>query len=94
MTTKTDEVNDAMVDTYRALRELNRKASEAPVATRSIVPGAGVDPKRVVKPSKRLRNWHRQSGAKVSLKAYASLILLGDGNAIAAAWHANKKAVR
>lgn len=41
-------------------------------------PGAGVDPRKVVRPSKRLRNWHRaynaatdHAGPPTSLKAFA-----------------------
>ena len=31
-----------------------------PAPDRPLVPGAGVDPRKVVRPGKRLRNWHRR----------------------------------
>lgn len=34
-------------------------------------PGAGVDPKKVVRVGKRMRNLHRKANSGVSLRAYA-----------------------
>lgn len=89
--TKSDEINDAMVDTYRALREINRK--DAIPAALSLVPGAGVDSRRVCKPGKRMRNLHRKSGSKASLKTYAHSATNAE-SVLAAEWRANKKASR
>lgn len=97
MATKADEVNDAMVDTYRALREINRKAAEAATtpAARPITPGAGVDPKRVIKPSKRVRNMHRITVLGAPLKRMARAWAAGGPMAaLTQQWFANKKAVR
>ncbi len=80
-----DDVQDALVDTYRALQAINRAAREAPApAVPTLVPGTGrsCKPNRFV-PSKRIKALHRAhriqrvDGAVValSLKAYARLQL-------------------
>jgi hypothetical protein len=96
MTKTAEPVSDALVDTYRALHSMNTKTASA-----VITPGAGVDPKRVVRPSKRVRAWHRGGlghtlgGQPVGTRRMAGAIA-EHGNAtdkpIAVAWFANKKA--
>ena len=45
-------------------------ASHPPIAAKPITPGAGVDPNRVCKPSKRLRNRHRAARPGESLRSW------------------------
>ena len=61
--------SDASVDLYRSLLATNAAIGDA--EKRITTPGAGADPRKVIKPSKRLRNWHRSSPLGLSLKAYA-----------------------
>lgn len=92
MSKKDDNYQDALVDTYRGLREINRKASEPTIATKPITPGAGVDPKKKIRPSKRVkaswRGW--KSTLNLSLKAFARRVAATapseSERAIAIAW--------
>lgn len=96
---RADDLDDALVDTYRALRAMNEAARSepAPQPTR----GAGVDPRKVVRPGKRLRNWHRQSGrAGESLRSFVRGIAASEpetqagrnARAVADSWLASKGA--
>lgn len=80
-------VSDEMVELYRGLLAVNTATAQRP-----ITPGAGVDPKRVIRPSKRLRNWHRSSGTGFSLKTYVRVLSTngGDSYALARRWLASK----
>jgi hypothetical protein len=60
-----------------------------------VIPGAGVDKARVLKPSKRVRAWYRASTKGNSLKAYSRDIWhVADAyhHGIVARWFANKAA--
>ena len=94
-----EEINDALVDTYRALRAMNRAATEQPPAP--IVKGAGVNPNKVIVVGKRLRNWHRHSrriinGRGLPLRAYSRLLAECDGDygRVANAWLRGKGITR
>lgn len=54
----------------------------------TLVTGAGVDPRKVVKPGKQIRNDHRKSGSPLSLRQYAHIATLTDP--VAVAWFVNK----
>lgn len=67
--TRTTDRDDALVDTYRALRALNHPPAPLPV----MVDGAG--PRvTTVRPGKRLRAWHRASAWNMPLRAFVRLI--------------------
>ncbi len=72
-------VSDAMVDAYRDIMQIKRNlaAQDAKAPPVGITAGAGVDPRKVCKPGKRLRNWHRHAGGTAivgSLLFYARRI--------------------
>ena len=56
-----------------------------------LTPGAGVNPAKVIKPGKRVRNWHRGATTK-PLREYLRAIDGADGmfTTIIARWRANK----
>lgn len=66
----------------------------------NLVPGAGADPRKIIKPGKRLRNWHRGARAKDSttpgLRAFVRAIAAEPQNSarriVAGKWLASKKA--
>jgi hypothetical protein len=91
MKTIADERSDALVDTYRALIAINRVStspSPAPIIPQST---------RCI-PGKRLRNWHRKSGADwASLRSFARMLVRTadtasdrDRQVVARAWLAGK----
>lgn len=86
--------SDAMVDLYRAILATSAAIGDAEKRLAS-TPGAGVDARKVIRPSKRLRNWHRASDAAVSLKKYARTLATtsGDNKATAQRW-LDSKSVR
>lgn len=81
-------LNDALVDTFRALRTLNDKTKEGPPPLTIVTRGAGVDPKKVIRPGKRVRNEHRKSSSPLPLRQYAHIATLT--NPAAVAWFVNK----
>lgn len=42
--------------------------------TMKLTPGAGVDPRLMIKSGKRLRNWHRKHAAGQSLREFALML--------------------
>lgn len=89
-------VFDATVDVYRAIIH-----GKSDLATKPITPGAGVDPRKVCNPSKRVRNWHRTYGHGMSLRAFVRALARGavigggaglnkDAAGVASEWMANK----
>ena len=80
----TTDLDDALVDTFRALRALrafNDADRAQPANPVAVVRGAGRDckPNRCV-PSKRIRSWHRAADVSVSLKQYARKLATTSGD--------------
>lgn len=99
VTDKTEQpVSDALIDAYRDI--LKVKAATAAPASLSITPGAGRAASGKHVPSKRLKAWHRGSGAKQSLKEFARAVtsasVSGDLERAVTArrWFTNKAAQR
>jgi hypothetical protein len=65
------------------------ESTEKVVAPAGPTPGAGVDPKKVVKPVKRLKKLYRTEAPKASFKVWARG-LAADGDKYAEAWLMNK----
>lgn len=42
--------------------------------TMKLTPGAGVDPRLMIRNGKRLRNWHRKGAAGQSLREFARML--------------------
>lgn len=87
--------DEAAIDAYREFFKIKENATTKPT-----VPGAGVNP-RLVRPSKRLRNWHRTYGHGMSLRAFVRALARGavigggaglnkDAAGVASAWMADK----
>lgn len=96
--------DEAAIDAYREMFNIKENAT-----TKPITPGAGVDPRKVCNPSKRVRNWHRTYGHGMSLRAFVRALARGavicggaglnkDAAGVASAWVASAwmadKAVR
>ena len=90
--------DEALVDMYRDIPKIKDNATA--VATKPTVAGAGVNPRRV-RPSKRLRSWHRAYGHGMSLRAFVRALSRGavigggvglnkDAAGVASEWMANK----
>lgn len=98
MTKATEQpVGDATVDAYRDIMQIKRNLATQEMNGSSIQPGAGVDPRKVIKPSKRLRNWHRANRHGLSLRGFARAIASGslvdvggDAKSIAKRWLSSK----
>lgn len=71
---------------------ISDEASVRILTVRTMTPGAGVDPNKVIRPSKRLKNWHRSADLACSLKDYARKLATtsGDNKATALRWLSSK----
>lgn len=68
------------------------------IATKQITPGAGVDPRKRIVPSKRVKAWHRSAKPGKSLRSFArsmlklplGTVLTQEDRAVYVAWFNNK----
>lgn len=83
-------VSDETVDLFRGLLEVSAAGDRRLGGVR----GAGVDPLKVIRPSKRMKEWHRSADTAESLKQYARILATTSGHnkAIALRWLASKGA--